>query len=324
MGVRSEHSSIYGRAGAHLHNAPRRRPGLSLLAAVLALAASIPSLARGPIGGRDADYQTAVSQAHKRYESDHSGTIPEAVPRLAKVSPNLYGVVLVRVDGKSWEAGDSRIPFVLSGVAAPFTAALVAEQGASLPDNSLDPEGSLVTLSLANPQHDADAKWRTLLGNLGAFAGRELALDDGMYRSADSAAAPVLEMARKLAADGKLKDDAAAVADLYVKQGAVTLTAYDLAVMAATFANNGKNPMNGRQVVKPEVSQSLQTLIGSAGLQKTGMSSVAGRAGCIIAVVPGRFGLAAYSPPLDAAGHSVRGQRAFRYLSQALMVNFDH
>jgi len=292
-----------------------------MLAAALVFATSPPSPARGPIGGRDADYQMAISQAHKRYLPDRSGTIPEAVPRLAKVSPNLYGLVLVRVDGKVWEAGDARIPFVLSGVAAPFTAALVAEQGVTPPDKPLDAEGALVTLSLASPPHDADAKWRAVLGNLGAFAGRDLFLDEGMYRSASAAAAPVQELARKLAGDGKLQDDVDGTADLYVKQSAVTLTAYDLALMAATVANDGKNPMNGRVVVKPEVSQSLQAVIRRDGVQKAGMSSVSGRAGCIIAVVPGRFGLAVYSPPLDAAGNSVRGKQAIRYLSQVLMVD---
>jgi glutaminase len=209
----------------------------------------------------------------------------------------------------------------LSGAAAPFAAAMVAEQGGTPADKSFDAEGSLVTLSLAKPQHDADAKWRAVLGNLGAFAGRDLFLDDGVYRSANAAAAAVQEMAQKLAADGKLQDDAAVTADLYVRQGAVTLTAYDLALMAATVANDGKNPLNGRVVVKPEVSKSLQTLIGRDGLQRAGMASVSGKAGCIIAVVPGRFGLAVYSPPLDAAGNSVRGKRAIQYLSQVLMVD---
>src|SRR5690349_21907128 len=265
----------------------------------------------------------AISQAHQRYQADNSGKISEAVPRLAKVSPQLYGVVLVRVDGKVWEAGDARVPFVLSGVAAPFTAALLAGQGVPPPANALGAEGSLVTLALVTPQHDGDAKWRAVLANLGAFAGRDLFLDDILYRSANTAAAPVLEMARRLAADGKLPDDADVTADLYVKQGAVTLTAYDLAVMAATVANDGKNPLNGRVVVKPEVSQALQALIGREGLKKTGMASVAGKAGGLIAVVPGRFGVAVYSPPLDAAGNSVRGQRAVKYLSQALMVGFS-
>lgn len=320
MRVPGKHSFICGRPGMHLHNASRVRPKLGMLAAVLVLAVSLPIAARGPIGGRDADYQMAVSQAHKRYLPERSGTIPQGVPRLAKVSPDLFGLALVRVDGKVWEAGDSRIPFVLSSVAAPFTAALAAEQGATAADKALGSEGALSTLSLVKPQHDADAKWRVLLGNLGAFAGRDLFLDDAVYGSAQAAAAQVQAMAQKLAGAGKLQDDAGATADLFVKQSAVTLTAYDLAVMAATLANAGKNPVNGRGVVKPEVSQTLQTLMSTDGLRRVGMVSVSGKAGCIIAVVPGRFGLAVYSPPLDAAGNSVRGQRAIKYLSQALQV----
>ena len=317
--MHDEHSSIYGRAGVRLHNAPRCRPGLLVLG-LIALATTA-AFARGPIGGRDADYQMAVTQAHKRYKADRSGTIPDAVPRLAKVSAELYGVVIVRVDGKAWQAGDTRIPLVISAAGAPFTAALLAEQGGVVTDNPLDRAGSLITLSLIEPQHDADAKWRAVLGNLGSFAGRELFLDRAMYDSANAAAVSVQESARQLAGEGKLHDDTAATADLFVKQGAVTLTTYDLAVMAATLANGGKNPLNGRAVVKPEVARSLQTLIASNGLQKVGMAAVAGQAGCIIAIVPGRFGLATYSPPLDASGNSVRGQRAIKYLSQALQVD---
>lgn len=320
MRVPGEHSFIYGRTGVHLHNASRVRPMLWILAATLTFA-NIPSSARGPIGGRDADYQMAVSQAHKRYLPDRTGTIPEAVPRLAKVSPDLYGVVVVRVDGKIWEAGDTRVPFVLSAVAAPFTAALLAEQGGSAADNPLDMEGSLVTLGLVTPPHDANAQWRAVLANLGNFAGRDLFLDDSMYRSANDAAASVRQIAQRLAGAGKLQDDADAVADLYVKQSAVTLTAYDLAVMAATLANGGKNPMSGQAVVKPEVSQNLQALIRAHGLQKLGMASVSGKAGGLMAVVPGRMGIAVYSPLLDAAGNSVRGQRAIKYLRQALQVD---
>lgn len=320
MRVPGEHSFIWGWPGVRLHNASRVRPVLGMLAAWVMLGASFPSSARGPIGGRDADYQMAMAQAHKRYLPDRSGTIPQGVPRLAKVSPDLYGLALVRVDGNVWEAGDSRIPFVLSSVAAPFTAALAAEQGSPAADKPLGNEGALATISLVKPQADADAKWRALLGNLGAFAGRDLFLDDAVYSSANAAAAQVQAMARRLAGAGKLQDDAGATADLFVKQSAVTLTAYDLAVMAATLANAGKNPVNGRVVVKPEVSQSLQALMSTDGLRRLGMVSVAGKAGCIIAVVPGRFGLAVYSPPLDAAGNSVRAQRAIKYLAQALQV----
>ena len=317
-----KHSYIYGRSGVRSQNASRRRPGLVVFAGVLALVASHVSLARGPKGARDADMQTAVSQAHKRYKTDGSGAIADTLPIGTNISPDLYGVVIVRVNGKIFEAGDTRVPFVLTAVAAPFTAALVAEQqGGAGANNPLDWEGSITTVSLVKPQHDADAKWRALLGNLGAFAGRELFLDDGRYRSASAARESVLEAARRLASQGRLQDDADATADLFVKQGAVTLTARDLAIMAATLANDGKNPLKGNAVVKPEVSKTLQALVSASGLQNVGMTAMAGKSGAIIAIVPGRMGIATYSPLLDAAGNSVRGQRAIKYLSQALQVS---
>ncbi len=316
-----KHSYIYGRSGVRSRNASRHRPGLVVLAGLLALVVSDHSLARGPKGARDADMQTAVSQAHKRYKPDRSGTIPDFVPRLSKISPDLYGVVLVRVDGKIFEAGDTRIPFVLTAVAAPFTAALVAEQHGAGTQNPLDLEGSLTTVSLVKPQHDPQGKWRAVLAGFGAFAGRELFLDDDMYRSASAATESVREIARRLAGQGLLQDDADATADLFVKQGAVTLTARDLAVMAATLANDGRNPVKGNAVVKPEVARRLQALVAASGLQNVGMTAMAGKGGAIIGIVPGRMGIATYSPPLDAAGNSVRGERAIKYLSQALQVS---
>jgi glutaminase len=321
--VPGKHSYIYGRAGVRSRNASRHRPDLVVLAGLLALVVSDHSLARGPKGARDADMQTAVSQAHKRYKPDRSGTIPDLVPRLSKVSPDLYGVVLVRVDGKVFEAGDTRVPFVLTAVAAPFTAALVAEQQGAGANNPLDLEGSITTVSLVKPQHDAQGKWRAVLGSLGAFAGRELFLDEDMYRSASAATESVREIARRLAGQGLLRDDVDATADLFVKQGAVTLTARDLAIMAATLANDGRNPLKGNAVVKPEVSKALQVLVTASGLQNVGMTAMAGKGGAIIGIVPGRLGIATYSPPLDAAGNSVRGQRAIKYLSQALQISLS-
>ncbi len=248
-----KHSYIYGRSGVRSRNASRRRPGLVVFAAVLALVASHVSLARGPKGARDADMQTAVSQAHKRYKTDGSGAVPDTVPIGTKISPDLYGVVIVRVNGKIFEAGDTRVPFVLTAVAAPFTAALVAEQqGGAGSNNPLDWEGSITTVSLVKPQHDADAKWRALLGNLGAFAGRELFLDDGRYRSASAASGIGAGSRAPTGQPGPAARRCRCHRRLFVKQGAVTLTARDLAIMAATLANDGKNPVKGNAVVSPK------------------------------------------------------------------------
>jgi glutaminase len=330
--MRREHSFICGDGG--LGRSAARQRGRSAaataLAAILGLCASGVLCARGPIGARDADYQMAVSQAQQRYASDRAGQVSPALP---PASAELYAIAIVRVDGKVHEAGDRKIPLLLTSIGAPFTAALLIQQGGeSLNPGAdrnapLDAAGTLITLGLLQPRADEAAKWRAILANFGAFAGRELFLDERAYRSATAAQAAAREIARGLAAQHLLQDEADLVAELSVRQGAVSLTVRDLAAMAATLANDGVNPLNERRIVSAEVARTVRTLITNAGMRATGgwmrklgMPAVAGPSGGIIALVPGRMGIAVYSPRLDAAGVSVRGQRALRYLSQALQV----
>lgn len=301
----------------------------------------------------------AIAQAHKRYAADQSGKVTNSIPALATVSPNLYGLVIVRIDGKVFEAGDARTSLVPTAVVTPFTAALVAEQrgvdvlssklgavagtaplpsGRSTADwskpstTALAPDGALATLSLLQPQGDAAGKWRALLGNLNGFSGAELALDERVYQSAISSAEPLNLKARDLSQGGRLADDPKATADLYLKQGSVALTTRDLAIMAATLANNGVNPTNGKRVVAEPVAKNIQALLIDSGwrggkkaawLKKAGVGAISGNSGVIIMVVPGRLGIAVYSPPLDAADNSVRAQRALRYLVQTLFIGPD-
>jgi len=311
------------------------------------------------MGARDADYQTAIAQAHKRYVDDRSGKVSQSIPALAAVSPDLYGVVLVRVDGRVFAAGDSDTPLVLTAVAAPFAAALVAEQrgpdfmnstaGAvagtapvppgrtpadwgKAPTTALRMQGAMATLSLVQPQGDADRKWRALLANLGSFAGGELVLDEKVYQSAALSADSVKRKARELAQEGRLVDTPESTADLYLRQGSVAVTTRQLAIMAATLANDGVNPVNLKRVVGEPVAKSIQNLLINAGwaggkkaawLQKAGVGVSTGESGAIIMVVPGRLGIAVFSPPLDSAGNSVRAQRALRYLVQTLFIGPD-
>lgn len=315
-------------------------------------------LARGPKASRDADHQTAISQAYKRYLPDRSGKVTDSVPALASASKDVYAVVMVRVDGKVFEAGDVNTAFALDTLSAPFTAALVSEQQGTdvltgtlgavagtaptpnartaadwgkAPATALEAEGAIPTLSLVNPRGDADAKWRALLGNLSGFAGRELALDERVYQSASGAAEPVRIRVRDLSQEGRLLDDAQITGDLYLKQNSVAVTARDLAIMAATLANHGVNPVSGKRVVSEATARSMQALIANAGLRgakkdwmnKAGAAAAASRSGGGILVMPGRLGIATYSAPLDSKGISVRGQRAMRYLAQVLMIGPD-
>jgi glutaminase len=352
------HSSIYGwRRTRYTGNASGPVTSVLLITGALLLLGPLAT-ARGPIGARDADYQTAVAQAHKRYKSDKSGKVTDTVPALASVSPDLYAVVIVRIDGKVFEAGDAATPFVLEGLAASFTAALVTEQrgtdaltgtlGAvagtaptpdartpadwgSAPATALEIEGAIPTLSLVQPKGDADAKWRALLANASSFAGRPLALDDTVYQSALGSSDKLRSRIKELSGEGRLLDDPQLTGDLYLKQNAIAVTARDLAIMAATLANDGVNPLNKQRAVSPQTAKSIQSLIANAGLRgarkdwmkKAHAAAAASRSGAGILVMPGRLGIAVYSPPVDSKGISVRGQRAMRYLAQVLMIAPD-
>ncbi len=322
------HSYIYA---GHRARSARSAPGHYWLAAALGLASSMASsmaIARGPLGAREADYQIAVTQAYQRYQADSTGKVAEPIAALSAVSTH-YAVVVVRVDGKIWEQGDARVPFVLAAMAAPFMAALAAEQHGPESLNSaagaFGAEGSIATLSLVQPQHDADGKWRALLENFNQFAGAELSVNDAAYHAASPIAARVQQATSELASNGRLKDDVDLTADLYLRQNSVAVTAHDLAVMAATLANGGINPVSGKKAVSPAVAQSIQSQLknarkgSSAWMSKAGIAAGAGISGGIFVVVPGRLGIAVYAPPLDASGVSVRGQKAIKYLSQVLM-----
>lgn len=331
-------------------SASTRRLGFA--AAIVLIAGGVA--ARGPYGARDSDIQTAVAQAHARYQAENSGKVSELVSSFDAASPATYGVVVVRVDGKVFEAGDSRVRFVMGALAAPFTAALAAEQQgtevrssvagavagtAPVPDartpadfgkaprNALTGEGAMTTLGLVTPQRDADAKWRALLANFTNFAGTGLEIDERVYRADKPIVPRVQAMARDLGTEGRLLDDPGITADLYLRQNSLAASAHDLAVMAATLANDGVNPVTRKAVVRPEVARDLQAQLlakragSSAWMSKARIPATASISGGIIVVIPGRLGLAVYSPPLDASGVSVRGQRAIKYLSQVLFFN---
>lgn len=293
----------------------------------------------------------AVTQAHERYRQDASGKVAPAISALGDVTPGHFGVVVVRIDGKVFETGDARVAFLIGEIAAPFTSALAASQQgtevasstagavagtAPVPDartaadfgnapyNPLVAQGALTTLSLVKPQRDVDGKWRALLDNFSQFAGQELRVDERAINAAKSALPGVDSMVRDLGSEGRLLDDAGITAELYRRQNALSVTAHDLAVMAATLANGGVNPVSGKTVVSPAVAQRIQAQLlskrkgSSAWMAKEGIAATAGLGGGIIVVIPGRLGIATYAPPLDTGGVSVRGQRAIRYLSKAL------
>ncbi len=296
--------------------------------------------------------QTLVEAAHARFRDDDRGENASHYPALAQVPPGLFGICMASVDGGLYEAGDTRHAFTIMSVAKPFVLALVIDalghdrirdqvgvDATGLPFDSimaleLHPErltnpmvntGALATTSLV-PGVTAAAKWERIIDGLSGFAGRRLGMDEAVLASARSSNHRNRGLARFLEGYGRLDFDAVETVELYTRQSCLAVTAVDLAVMGATLADGGVNPLSGERVVGVDACSGVLAVMATAGLYESsgswlydvGLPGKSGVGGGIVTVAPGKGGLATFSPPLDAAGNSIRGVETAAFLSESL------
>lgn len=296
--------------------------------------------------------QVLVDDAYQTFLPVTDGANSTVYPALERADASKFGVCIVGVNGKVFEAGDTSTPFTIMSVVKPFVFAMVCEEiGAAeahrligvnatgLPFNSLaaieqgpggrtNPmvnSGAIATTSLVAGA-TSDAKWSTIVSTLSRFAGRELSVDEEVYASASATNHRNQEIARLLDSLGALHFDARETVDLYTRQCSLSVTARDLAVMGATLACGGVNPLTGDRVVASATCHDVLAVMAIAGLYETsgdwlyqvGLPGKSGIGGGIVTVSPGKGGLATYSTPLDGAGNSVRGQLVAQALSRQL------
>jgi glutaminase len=299
-----------------------------------------------------ATVKALLTEAHQRYASNTEGANSDVYPALARVSPQLFGICVAATDGAVFEAGDTDVEFSIMSVSKPFVFALVCQEigaarareqlGANatgLPFNSIEaversPDGrtnpmvnagAIATTSLV-PGRTFGDKWQFIHTGLSRFAARPLRVDDEIYASASETNFRNHSIARVLQAYGRIYMDPAEATDLYTRQCSLNVTARDLAVMGATLADGGVNPLTKERVVDPLVCHYTLAVMTTAGLYETsgdwlydiGLPGKSGIGGGIVTVSPGKAGLGTFAPPLDAAGNSVKGQLVGRYLSQLL------
>jgi glutaminase len=298
------------------------------------------------------DVAALVDEALLSYRDVWAGSVSDVYPALGRVVPGLYGICVASVDGRVHAAGDADVAFTIMSVAKPFTFALVCDvlgadeiqrrvgvNATGLPFNALEAlaadedgrtnpmvnPGAIATASFA-PGSSAAEKWRWVRDGLSRFAGRELELDEGTYASASATNHRNRELAAVLAERGRLGCEPVDALDVYTRQSCLHVTARDLAVMGATLADGGVNPVTGERVVSADTCRYALTVMTTAGLYETsgdwlydvGLPGKSGIGGGIVTVSPGKGGLGTFSPPLDEAGNSVRGQLAARFLSRRL------
>lgn len=295
--------------------------------------------------------QRWVDEAHARFAAERDGRTSDVYPALAKVPADLFGICVAGTNGHLFTAGDADRAFTIMSVSKPFVFALVCElvgaeeareklgaNGTGLPFNSLTAversggltnpmvnAGAIAATSLA-PGSTEDERWRFLHRGLSRFAGRDLVLHEEVYASASATNSRNQSIARLLQSYGVLYCDPAEAVDLYTRQCSLIVTARDLAVMGATLADGGVNPITSQRVVDAAVCHHALAVMLTAGMYETsgdwlydvGLPAKSGIGGGIVTVSPGKGGMGTFAPRLDEAGNSVRGQLVARYLSARL------
>ena len=294
----------------------------------------------------------SVDEAYERYQTVPGGEVSRLYPALAGVPAGLFGICAVGTSGSLYAAGDAGHGFAVMSVAKPFVFALICqalgpeearrrvgvnatglafnslaavERGQDGRTNPMVNAGAIATTSLA-PGATAEARWAFLLDGLSRFAGRSLALDEEVYASASATNHRNRRIAGLLADHGRLWCDPAEAVDRYTRQSSLRVSATELAVMGATLADGGVNPLTREQVVDAAVCHFTLAVMTTAGLYETsgdwlydvGVPGKSGISGGIVVVAPGKGALATFAPPLDGFGNSVKGQLAARFLSRRL------
>jgi len=321
----------------------------------LALAALAATVSTGALAQTPAQIDAALKAAYDKYKGLKEGANADYIPALAKVDSNIYGIALITVDGKVYTAGDIKSEVSIQSISKVFTMAnVMEEQGPESIENNMgvDATGQVFNSIVAVEQYKGaemnamvnpgaitatsmvkgatrDDVWRSILSWYGEFAGRPLTINQEVFKSESETNQRNQAISMLMFAYGHIKNNPLQATDIYTEQCSVSVNAKDLAEMAATLANGGKNPVTGKQVMKvanvPEVLAVMATagLYDDSGkwLYHTGLPAKSGVGGGIIAVSPGKFGIAVISPPLDKAGNSVRAQKAITDISNALHGN---
>ena len=318
-----------------------------------------PAGAQPAAAAQDANITAALNEAYTKFKDLQEGKNADYIPALAKVDPNIFGIALVTTDGKVYTAGDIKSELSIQSISKVFTMAKVMEeQGPEAIEktigvdatgmrfnsivsiefsqkalggpemNSLVNPGAIATTSMVNGG-TRDAVWNSILGFYSDFAGRQLSVNQEVFKSEAETNQRNQAIGALMYAYGYIKAKPDQATDVYTEQCSVSVSARDLAMMAATLAAGGRNPVTKKQVMKATNVPYVLAVMATAGLYDdsgkwlyhTGLPAKSGVGGGIIAVAPGKFGIAVISPPLDDAGNSVRAQRAIRDIVQRLNAN---
>lgn len=292
-----------------------------------------------------------LHEAYKQFHEVDDGTVATYIPELGKADPGHFGICVMSVDGDCYESGDCDVEFTIQSISKPFVYAMaltdhgrdmvysrigvepsgdafnsiVLDQKTNRPFNAMVNAGAIAASSLiqgVNVEERAEAQ----MAVFSAAAGRRLRLDQSVYRSETETGNRNRAIAWLMMNFGMIEGNVDEILSLYFQQCSILVTARDLAVMGATLANMGTNPLTGENVFEIGCIQDVLSVMFTCGMYdysgewafRVGIPAKSGVAGGILGVVNRQLGIGAYSPKLDSRGNSVRGVKAFTYLSEEL------
>lgn len=302
--------------------------------------------------------QSYLEGLHSQLATLGTGQVASYIPELTKANPDWFGICIATLDGVVYTVGDSEQPFTIQSISKPFVyATALADRGQAFVSSrvgvepsgdafnsiSLDPQtgaplnpminaGAIASASLVAGD-TAEAQWERIASSMGTFMGREITVDEAVYRSESETGFRNRAIAWMLKNFGIIDGEPMAALENYFRQCSVLVTCRDLALMAATLANSGVNPLTRQRALPAEHVERVLSVMATCGmydyagswLYEVGMPAKSGVGGGIIAVLPGRLGIGIFSPPLDEKGNSVRGIAACKRFSHDFHLHvFNH
>jgi glutaminase len=291
----------------------------------------------------------------RKHGAVRDGAVATYIPELAKADPEWFGICIATADGHVYETGDSRQAFTIQSISKAFVYGLALEDcgrervlgaigvepsgdafnsislapGTGAPLNPMINAGAIAAASLVAGHSPAD-RFERILAVMSLYAGRRLELDEEVYRSERDTGHRNRAIGHMLRNFDVLKEDPEIALDLYFRQCSVCVTCRDLALMGATLANAGVNPLTGEVAVRSGYVESILSVMVTCGMYdyagewvyRIGLPAKSGVAGGILAILPGQLGIGVFSPRLDARGNSVRGVKVCEDLSRDMNLHF--
>ena len=286
------------------------------------------------------ELQLTLDDLHRRYQTRTDGTVATYIPELGKADPEHFGISIVTTEGRVFETGECQRPFTIQSISKPFTFGMALEEfgnervtrhvgvepsgdafnaielqnGTNRPYNPMINSGAITTTALLHAHH-GERTFDYVLDCLSAAAGRRLDVDEAVFQSERRTGHRNRAIAHLLLNFGVVHEEAEQALDVYFRQCAVLVTCHDLAMMAATLANMGRNPVTGIHVFDVASVKHMLAIMFTCGMYdysgewayRVGVPAKSGVSGGVMAVVNRQVGIATYSARLDVRGNSVRG-----------------